>query len=80
MYYVYILKSESEKYYIGYTNDLRRRLKEHNAGLNSSTRGSVWHVYYYEAYTYESAAKLREWKLKHYSRVRELLMKRIKLE
>lgn len=78
MFYVYVLKSETEKYYIGYTNDLKRRLKEHNAGFNTSTRGNIWHVHYYEAYADESAARLREWKLKHHSKVRELLMKRIK--
>jgi putative endonuclease len=37
--YVYILKSEgSGKIYIGSTNNLRRRLTEHNKGLSSSTK------------------------------------------
>jgi len=35
MFYVYILKSEKDgKLYIGYTNDLKRRLEEHNSGKN----------------------------------------------
>lgn len=32
MYYAYVLKSQStQKRYIGHTNDLERRLAEHNA-------------------------------------------------
>ncbi len=29
MYYVYILKDEREKLYVGYSNDLKQRLKDH---------------------------------------------------
>jgi len=37
-YYVYILLSEKDgKFYIGSTNDLRRRVKEHQSGKNVST-------------------------------------------
>ena len=33
MYYVYILKSDTEDWrYVGYTSDLRARLKDHNNG------------------------------------------------
>ncbi len=39
MYYVYILLSEKDKkFYIGFTSDLKRRLKEHNEGKNPSTK------------------------------------------
>ncbi|MFA5021739.1 MAG: GIY-YIG nuclease family protein [Patescibacteria group bacterium] len=38
MFYVYILKSLTDnKLYIGYSNNLQRRLKEHNSGKNLST-------------------------------------------
>jgi predicted GIY-YIG superfamily endonuclease len=39
MHYVYILQSiqNPEKYYTGLTNDLERRLKEHNKGLSTHT-------------------------------------------
>jgi len=39
MYYVYILKSVVEDwYYVGYSADLRERLKEHNDGKVISTK------------------------------------------
>ena len=39
MWYVYILKSLKEgRFYVGSTNDLRRRVQEHKEGLCESTR------------------------------------------
>jgi putative endonuclease len=39
MWYVYVIKSTySEFTYIGSTNDLHRRFKEHNEGLGQSTK------------------------------------------
>ncbi len=39
MWYVYVLKSlEKDFTYIGSTNDLKRRFKEHNEGLSQSTK------------------------------------------
>ena len=39
MYYVYILKSDTEDWrYVGYTSDLRARLKDHNNGKVASTK------------------------------------------
>jgi predicted GIY-YIG superfamily endonuclease len=39
MYFVYILQSEAdpERYYVGVTTDVWRRLAEHNAGINVHT-------------------------------------------
>ena len=38
MWYVYVLRSEKdEKLYVGSTNDLKRRLSDHNAGNVEST-------------------------------------------
>ena len=47
MYIVYLLKSrkESDQYYIGLTQNLYRRLKEHNNGESSySKRFAPWEV------------------------------------
>lgn len=39
MYSTYVLISEKDnKFYIGYTNDLKRRLLQHNLGRNEATR------------------------------------------
>ena len=40
MFYIYILYSETSAiYYVGYTNDVDRRLKEHNSPENNSFTG-----------------------------------------
>ena len=51
MYYVYILKSEkSGQWYTGYTNNLRKRLSQHNLGKSTWTKkGIPWQLIYYEA-------------------------------
>jgi len=39
MFYNYILQSlKNGNLYVGYATDLRKRLKEHNQGLNQSTK------------------------------------------
>ena len=79
MHYVYVLRQVGGgRFYLGFTSDLRRRLKEHNAGGNTSTRGSRWRLLYYEAYWSEEAARAREAKLKRNRRMQQLLMARLK--
>lgn len=53
MYYVYILQSTafSERYYIGFTEDLRKRLPEHNAGKSIHTNKYMpWKIKNYFAF------------------------------
>ena len=69
MYYVYVLKINDE-FYIGYTEDLIRRLKQHK------TKGKVTLVYY-EAYLSKKSATNREKKLKYYGSTWRALKKRI---
>lgn len=66
MFYIYILESlKNNEIYIGYTSDLKNRLKEHNQGLNFSTKRYIpWKIIYYEACLEESDAKRREKYLK----------------
>ena len=66
MYYVYVLFSKKDKLlYIGYTNDLKRRVKEHKNGKSPATKFRAPLVLiYYEAYIYWSDAKRREKYLK----------------
>ena len=64
--YVYILLSKKDKeFYIGYTSDLKRRLKEHNAKKNFSTKGRLpFKLIYAEACLNEEDARRREEYLK----------------
>jgi len=80
MFYVYILKSEKDKrLYIGYTSDLRKRVKEHNSGLNRSTKNrKPFNLVYYEAYHSIEDAKIREKRLKHFQNSYRELRKRLK--
>ena len=66
MYYLYVLKSKKDdNLYIGSTNDLRRRLFEHNSGKNISTKGRrPFELRYYESYFNEDDARKREFSLK----------------
>ncbi|MFZ2484599.1 MAG: GIY-YIG nuclease family protein [Minisyncoccia bacterium] len=65
MFYVYLLESEDGHLYTGYTSDLKKRLKEHNQGLNFSTkRYGRWKVVYYEASLNQVDARRREKYLK----------------
>lgn len=61
-YYVYVLQSlKDNKRYIGYTNDLKRRIEEHNSGKNISTKSRIpLKLIYYEACLSKEDAKRRE--------------------
>jgi len=53
MYYVYLLRLEGIKnkdFYIGYTSDLKERMKQHVAGETKTTKGRNPKLLYYEAY------------------------------
>ncbi len=49
-YYVYLLQSEVDNsWYIGFTNDLNRRLSEHNNGHSFYTKRKIpWILIYYD--------------------------------
>jgi len=65
-YYVYILKSINfEKTYIGFTDNLERRLTQHNKGYNVfSKRFMPWKIIYTEIYNTQVNALEREKYLK----------------
>ncbi|MBU1617605.1 MAG: GIY-YIG nuclease family protein [Candidatus Margulisbacteria bacterium] len=79
MFYVYVLKSQKDNnLYIGSTNNLERRLSEHNQGKVFSTKSRTpFEIIYYEAYKAESDARKREHNLKLRSRAHTQLKKRI---
>lgn len=79
MFYTYILKSLKDGgLYIGATNNLRRRVVEHDQGKTVSTSlRKPLKLVYYEAYSSEDDARHREQSLKLRGRARLQLLKRI---
>jgi putative endonuclease len=70
MYYLYILKSKiSDKFYIGQTENLERRVFYHNSGYSKSTKyGVPWELVYTEKFTSRSEAYRREQEIKSQKR------------
>jgi putative endonuclease len=68
MFTTYVLQNtSSKKYYIGSTNNLERRLSEHNRGQTKSTRKEgKWVLIYKEIYSTNKESKLRERMIKSY--------------
>ena len=67
MYYVYILQSlKTGKLYIGYTDNLRRRIEEHNTGGGGryTRQNGPWTLLYSESHGDRSSAGRRELYLK----------------
>ena len=62
MFYVYVLKSVSaDKTYVGFTEDVERRFKEHNAGKSNYTSKYVpWRLVYKEECKDRIAARVKE--------------------
>jgi putative endonuclease len=79
MFYVYVLTSKQDgELYTGFTHDLRRRVKEHNAGKVESTKSRTpFTLAYYEAYKSEDEARNREKALKRRGQAKVHLCKRI---
>ncbi len=79
MYCVYLIQNKvTKEIYIGYTNDLRKRIIEHNQGLNKSTKyRKPLLLIYYEAYVSLKDAQIREKKLKKFKNTYVELKKRI---
>ena len=68
VYYVYlILSKKSNKYrsYVGYTNNIEKRLHLHNNSKGAKyTKGNKWKVIYYKNYNDKVTAMKEEYKLK----------------
>ena len=67
-FYVYMLKSAGKKpvTYVGYTNDLKKRIFLHNSGKGAKfTRGRKWKLIYKEKYNSKKEAISREYYIKN---------------
>ena len=76
-YYVYIVECSDKSLYIGLTNDLERRINEHNFGLNdnsyTSTRRPVKIIFNQEFIQFQQA-ELFEKKIKKWSKKKKLAL------
>ena len=68
VYYVYFIKTLNGypvKTYVGYTNNLNKRLEKHNSNLGAkSTKGYKWEFVYKKKFYSKSKALSFEYKLK----------------
>jgi putative endonuclease len=68
MYFVYLIVSKNKKRtisYVGYTNNITKRLKLHNSSKGAKfTKGRTWKLAYYKKYDNKNLAMREECKLK----------------
>ena len=81
-YFVYLIGSKKHHKlttYVGYTNNLNRRIYLHNAGKGAKfTRGRKWKLLYSEKYTSKKEAILRECYIKKNRKFRNLIKEKYK--
>ena len=78
-FYVYMLKSNSIKpvTYVGYTNDLEKRIRLHNSGKGAKfTRGRQWKLIYKEFFKSKNKAISREYYIKKNRTLRNKIKKK----
>ena len=78
-YYVYLIvsrfKNNKKISYVGYTNNLQKRLNLHNTGKGAKfTRGKKWKLVYYEKYSTKSLAMKNEFILKKNYKLRKKII------
>ena len=78
-YYVYMLRNISnnkKKTYVGYTNNLEKRLKSHNSNKGAkSTKGYKWELIFKKKFLLKSKAMSYEYKLKKDRKKRSSILK-----
>mgnify|MGYP001263021336 FL=1 len=78
-FYVYMLKSVGKKIvtYVGYSKNLKERIKLHNSGKGAKfTRGRKWKLIYKEKCKTKNQAILREYYIKKNRKLRNLIKNR----
>jgi putative endonuclease len=76
-FFAYVLgsrRNNDRRTYVGWTTDLKKRLKQHNAGTGAkSTRGRTWILLYSERCKTKNEAMSREWHIKRDRKFRTTL-------
>ena len=82
-YHVYLIVSKVKKRtisYVGYTNNINKRLELHNKGKGAKfTRGKKWRLLYLKKYTSKSKAMTEEYKLKKNFKLRNQIKSNAKI-
>ncbi len=66
---LYVIKNSKGRYYIGVTENITRRLLEHNSERSLATRGrGPWELVYTEIFPSSQEAKRREYDIKQKKR------------
>ncbi|SCH61382.1 MULTISPECIES: GIY-YIG nuclease family protein [unclassified Romboutsia] len=76
MYFTYIIRCKDNSLYTGYTSDIKRRMKEHEKGINSKytrSKGFEKLEVYFESDTKSKAMKLENY-IKKLTRKKKLLI------
>lgn len=64
-YFVYILENNKNDQYVGHSDNLNRRLKQHNTGyVSATTDGKPWHIVWFCAFRNKKEAIVFEKYLK----------------
>jgi len=81
-YFVYLIGSyKNSKFttYVGYTNNLKKRINLHNEGKGAKfTKGRFWKIMYYERYKTKKEAILREIYIKKNRKLRNSIKDKYK--
>ncbi len=76
-YFVYLIISKKKNRfvsYVGYSNNLNKRIKLHNIGKGAKfTRGREWKLIYKKKYNLKSIAMKEEYKLKKDYKLRKII-------
>jgi len=79
-FFVYLLANKKYKRittYVGYTNNLKKRVKLHNEGKGAKfTRGRKWKIIYYEKFTTKPEAISKEYYIKKNRKFRNFIKKK----
>ena len=80
-YYVYMLKTKSIRpvTYVGYTNNLKKRIALHNSGRGAKfTKGRQWILIYKEKFNSKKEAISREYYIKKNRTLRNKIKENLK--
>ena len=78
-FYVYLISSKDKKRtisYVGYTNDIKKRIRLHNSSKGAKfTKGRIWKLKYFKSYKSKKVAMREEYILKKNRKLRNILKK-----